>query len=91
MDTIDDGRPWMKTERELLIAIYEKTEKIMATVESVTAVATQLKDDLEAFITAAQAEFAKLEGEITPADLTPLQELLQGLDNNVKGVTIPTE
>lgn len=63
----------------------------MATDAEVLAAAEQLKTDLEAAVTAIQAEFVKLEGELpNAAVLDEAKALVDGLDTTVKGVVVPT-
>ena len=85
-------------ERAILRAIEElnqREEELMATVEELTAALNQVKGDLEAQTGASRAEFTKLEGELTnkgidPAELDSIKASLEGLDNAVKGIVVPT-
>ena len=80
-----------RSEREILKSIDRKLDKLMATDAEVLAAAEQLKTDLEAAVTAIQAEFVKLEGELpNAAVLDEAKALVEGLDTTVKGVVVPT-
>ena len=87
-----------RSDREILIDIDRKQNRLMTTVTEVTEQLTTLTADLEADSTAALAEFAKLEKEVeegkaTPESLEPLKTLIEGLDAKVKAAAsaIPTE
>jgi cell division protein ZapA (FtsZ GTPase activity inhibitor) len=74
--------------RALLLQIDRKVDQLMQ--ELLNALAG-LKADREAFITALQAEFTKLEGEITnPASLAAAKQLVEDEDTAIKAVVIPT-
>ena len=95
--------PYSPGEQKILKAVLDthgattsKLEELMATVEELTTLATQIKTDLEAQTTAIMAEFKKLEeevtagGGITPTALDPIKAQLEGLDSAVKGISVPT-
>lgn len=65
----------------------------MATVDEVQAALATLTADLEGLATSAQAEFAKLEAEITagtPPNLEPLKEAIDNIDAKVRAAVVPT-
>src|SRR5215831_11862912 len=78
--------------------IERKVDKLMATVEDLTAALAQLKTDLEGLAAAAQAEFAKLEQEVkeaqeaggTPVNLDGVKAAIDQIDAGVKGVIVTT-
>ena len=74
--------------------IERKVDKLMASVEDLMNSLAQLKADLEGLVTAAQAEFNKLEQEVqaggTPVNLDGVKEAIDNLDTAAKGVVVPT-
>jgi len=80
-----------RSEREILLNLDRKLDKLMATDAEVLASVGTLKGDLETFLTAVAAEFVKLEGELpNAAVLDEAKALVDGLDTTVKGVVVPT-
>ena len=79
----------------LLDEINKRTEKIMASVEEVTAALAALTTDLETLAASAKAEFAKLEEEVAAGkapELEPLKAAIEALDTKAKAAAaeVPT-
>jgi predicted nucleic acid-binding Zn-ribbon protein len=86
-----------RLERELQ-ELRKETKHIMTTAEEVKTAIAALTTDLEADAAAAQAEFLKLEQEVTEGkpvtqeNLAPLKEAIEALDGRVRAADsdIPT-
>jgi hypothetical protein len=81
--------------RALILTLTKKVDKLMASVEEVTAALTTLTADLEGLATSAKAEFAKLEEEVAAGkapELEPLKAAIEALDTKVKTASgeVPT-
>ena len=85
-----------RSDREILLHIDRKLDRLMTTVDEVQAALTTLTTDLEADAATATAEFTKLETELSEkgveVNLTPLKEAVEGIDGKVKAAAanIPT-
>jgi outer membrane murein-binding lipoprotein Lpp len=76
------------TLRSLIEALSRKVDHMATTVEEVQASLTTLTTDLEGLASTAQAEFAKLEQEVSEGtaqpDLGPLKASIDAIDAKVK-------
>lgn len=82
------------TLRTLVERLTRKVDHMAATVDEVQAALSTLTADLEGLAASAQAEFAKLEKEVSEGsaqpDLGPLKEAIDGIDAKVKAAVVPS-